>query len=52
MRRCVERDRVKFVDMADLVLALRASVLTGHDIALEIDGDVLWPVYAAFLAEG
>ena len=52
MCRCIERDGIKVINMADLVLALRPCVLAGHDVAAQIHGDRVFPVHAAFLAEG
>ena len=52
MRRGIKRDGVKLGYMADLVHPFGPGVLTGHDIAAQIDGDGVFPVHAAFLAEG
>ena len=51
VRRRVEGDGVEVRDMADLVRTFRTRVLTGHDIAAQIDGDGVGAVHAAFLAE-
>ena len=52
MRRGIERDVLKGLHMSDLVHALGPGVLAGHDVAAEIDGDGVFAVHAAFLAEG
>jgi uncharacterized protein (DUF2342 family) len=38
--------------MADFVRALSAGVLTGHDIAAQVDGYGVRAVHPAFLADG
>jgi len=48
----VERNLVKRFYMANLVRALGAGVLAGHDIAAQIDGDGVFAVHTAFLAKG
>ena len=50
VRRSVEGDGIEVRDMADLVRALGAGVLTGHDIAAKVDRDGVGAVHAAFLA--
>lgn len=52
MRCSIERDVVNVGDVHDPVRALSPGVVTGHDIAAQVDRDVLGPVHAAFLAEG
>ncbi len=52
MRRGVERDGVEVSDVTNLVHALGAGVLTGHDIAAQVDDEVVRAVHATFLAEG
>ena len=52
MRRGIERDGVEISDMADLMGPLSASVLTGHNIAAQINGNSVLAVHAAFLAKG
>ena len=49
MCRGVERDGVKVGNMPDLVLALRASVLTGHHVPAQVDGNGMGAVHSAFL---
>ena len=51
MCRCVQRDRIKVINMADLVLALRPCVLAGHDVAAQIDSDRIFPVHATLLSK-
>ena len=52
VRRSVEGDGIEVRDIADFVRPLGAGVLTGHDIAAQVDGDGVWAVHAAFLAQG
>jgi hypothetical protein len=51
MGRGIECDVLKRLDMADLVHAFGPSVLTGHDVPAQIDGDRVFTVHAALLAE-
>ena len=52
VRRSVEGDGLEVRDMADLVRPFCASVLTGHDIAAQVDGYGVRAVHAAFLTQG
>lgn len=52
VRRSVEGDGIEVGDVADLVRAFCAGVLTGHDIAVQVDGDGVGAVHATFLAQG
>lgn len=52
MRRGVERDALKVGDVTNHVHALRTSVLTGHDIPAQVDGDGVRAIHPAFLAKG
>jgi hypothetical protein len=51
MRRSVERDSIEVSNMPNLVHPLRPGVLTGHDVAAQIDGNCILTVHAAFLAK-
>ena len=51
MRRSVESDGVKVSDMADLMRPLSTSVLAGHDIAAQIDGDGVFAIHPTFLTQ-
>ena len=52
MRRGVERDALKVGDVTNHVCTLSTSVLTGHDIPAQVDGDGVRPIHPAFLAKG
>jgi hypothetical protein len=52
VRRSVEGYGIEVRDMADFVRALGAGVLTGHDIAAQVDGYGVGAVHATFLAQG
>jgi hypothetical protein len=52
MRRDVEGYRVEVGDMANFVRPLGPCVLTGHDIAAQVDGYGVRAVHAALLAKG
>jgi hypothetical protein len=51
MRRGVEGDGIKLRHMANFVRAFRASVLTSHDIAAQVDGNSILTVHPALQAQ-
>lgn len=52
MRRCTQRDGLEVLHMPNPVRPLGAGVLTGHDIAAQIESNSIFAIHPTVLAEG